>query len=181
MRQRPSASVGLRDFGAAWHDESNALRISVRDAGRDANGDAFNVVVVLRNIGTEPIAIYQRWNSWGAYQWRFAIVDAKGNGMFAGNPEEGWTRNAPSAVSIKPGTELALNAIVQEKRTSTIPKGKEVFMSKVPLAFPLRVRAIFEATADLPPEPRVSLDGTTTVSSSALWVGAIATGWIDVR
>jgi hypothetical protein len=55
-------------------------------------------VLTVRNVGTAPIALVDRWNSWGAYQWWLSIGTES-----AGNPQCSWYRNFYSESVIAPG------------------------------------------------------------------------------
>lgn len=169
------------DFEDAWHDELAGLRISLRDAKRDTGAPGFLVTVVLTNAGKRPIGVYQRWNSWGAYQWRFAIVDASGRRVVAGNPQQEWTRNGPTASLIEPGKELATSAAVRIDQSQPFVAGVDVFVGGTNFAYPLRVRGIFDSRpGEQPFEARVGA-GDKIVASTDLWSGAIATPWTEVR
>src|SRR5438552_8400383 len=45
-------------------------------------------VLTAQNTGKEPIALVDRWNSWGAYQWRLTLGTQS-----AGNPQRNWWAN----------------------------------------------------------------------------------------
>ncbi|MFO0616054.1 MAG: hypothetical protein U0414_25900 [Polyangiaceae bacterium] len=168
-----------RDFTDARPPEAAGLRASLRDAARSPDGSGFLVRFVLENTTDKPIPIFQRWNSWGAYQWRLAIQDARGLDVVATNPQMEWTRNGPTAIAIAPGSELVLKALVQVDASGTVPPGIDRFTTGARLTFPLRVRGLFECTESAERGLEVHL-GSTTIPVSELWVGSIATDWLDV-
>lgn len=55
-------------------------------------------VLTLQNTGKEPVALVDRWNSWGAYQWVISI-----GGRTASNPQMSWYRNFYSETLLGPG------------------------------------------------------------------------------
>jgi hypothetical protein len=55
-------------------------------------------VLTVRNTSKEPIALVDRWNSWGAYQWTFSI-----EGKSAGNPQVSWYGNYYTETVLTPG------------------------------------------------------------------------------
>jgi hypothetical protein len=170
---------GARDFDAATREEAAGLRCTMTDARVDPTSNALRATFVLANTGHAPIHLYQRWNSWGAYQWRFAITDAAGARISAGNPQQAWTRNGPTAFTIEPGHSFSVDAAIYESEQADPPSGLSVFVAKAALRYPIRVRAVFESHPEQDPQPRVGL-GPTTVPSSALWSGDLSTPWIVV-
>jgi len=55
-------------------------------------------VLTARNTGSIPLALVQRWNSWGAYQWRWTL-----GGESAENPQWDWWANYYSEEVLAPG------------------------------------------------------------------------------
>jgi len=135
---------------------------------------------VLTNTTDKAIPVFQRWNSWGAYQWRIAIRDGAGLRAVAVNPQQGWTRNAPTAIAIEPHAELALTALVQEETTSDRRPGLDRFVTHARVAYPIEVRGIFDCPKSAEPALAVGI-GAKTLPASELWVGAIASPWLEVR
>jgi hypothetical protein len=64
---------------------------------------AIELDFVLRNHSKKPIYIAERWNSWGAFQWQFHVVDAVGKVYLLQNPQQFWTKNFLTTVTILPG------------------------------------------------------------------------------
>jgi hypothetical protein len=60
--------------------------------------DLIRGVVTVRNVGSEPIALVERKNSWGAWQWTLG-----GPGWSAGNPQHEWKENWYSEAVLAPG------------------------------------------------------------------------------
>lgn len=168
------------DFTDERPVEASGLRVSLRDPARAPDGSGFSVRFVLTNVGRAPVIVFQRWNSWGAYQWRLAIEDAGGQRVVAVNPQEGWTRNAPTAVAIEPGGELVLRALVEPGPPSNVRPNSDRFTTRANVSFPLRVRGLFDAPPTTEPGLRI-FAGDRTISPTDLWAGAIASPWLDVR
>ena len=83
---------------------ASGLRAELRNASvrRD---NSIELDFVLANGTNTSIRLAQRWNSWGAHQWSFHIVDADGTAYFLSNPQRGWWRNAFTTFTIPPGKE----------------------------------------------------------------------------
>jgi len=60
--------------------------------------DLIRGILTIRNTGTRPIAMIDRWNSWGAYQWRFQV-----GAESAGNPQHSWWANVYTETVLAPG------------------------------------------------------------------------------
>lgn len=168
------------DFAASRPAEMDGLRVSLRDPMRSPDGSGFSVSFVLTNTTEQAIPVFQRWNSWGAYQWKIAIEDATGQRVVAVNPQQAWTRNAPTAVFIEPHAELVLTSLVQAEPPNDVRPGVDRFTTATRVGFPLRVRGLFECARNTEPGLRVGA-GQKTIATSDLWVGAIASPWIDAR
>lgn len=168
------------DFADPRPAEAAGLRASLRDPVRSPDGSGFSVSFVLTNTTDAPIPVFQRWNSWGAYQWKIAIEDAKGQRVVAVNPQQAWTRNAPTAVFVEPHAELVLTSLVQAEPPNDMRPGVDRFTTGTRVGFPLRVRGLFACERNDEPGLRVGA-GQRTIATSDLWVGAIASPWIDVR
>ena len=96
-----------------WKDWTKVIRLSL-PSGRIINdglsAELSNVIVladdkieldfVLLNCSDANIALAERWNSWGAYQWEFRVVDAKGAEFALRNPQMNWFRNGFTTFSI---------------------------------------------------------------------------------
>lgn len=57
---------------------------------------------VLQNHSQTNLVLAERWNSWGAYQWEFRVVDANGARYVLRNPQTDWYRNALTTFTIPP-------------------------------------------------------------------------------
>jgi hypothetical protein len=66
----------------------------------------------LTNQTNKPLYIAERWNSWGAWQWYFRIVDVTGKTFVLGNPVRRWGRNFLSTAAIMPGENHITNCHV---------------------------------------------------------------------
>ena len=63
-----------------------------------AEPDLISGVLTAKNVGKEPIAVVDRWNSWGARQWRLTIGSES-----AENPQHSWYGNFYSETILAPG------------------------------------------------------------------------------
>jgi hypothetical protein len=62
------------------------------------NKDQIVGLLTVENTGKESVALVDRWNSWGAYQWRLTIGE-----QTAVNPQVCWWANFYSETAIAPG------------------------------------------------------------------------------
>ena len=60
--------------------------------------DLIRGILAVRNAGTTPVAIVDRWNSWGAYQWVLTV-----GGLLYSNPQMSWYANYYSETLLAPG------------------------------------------------------------------------------
>jgi hypothetical protein len=60
--------------------------------------DRIQGVITARNVGIEPIALVDRWNSWGAFQWWLRIGT-----QTAVNPQDTWDENRYTESTLAPG------------------------------------------------------------------------------
>ncbi|MBI4954091.1 MAG: hypothetical protein HY908_18855 [Myxococcales bacterium] len=175
----PSGSAATVEASAAEHD---GLAVSLAHPARASSGAGFTVDFVLRNVGTKAILVYERWNSWGAYQWQLELEDAAGQRVLAVNPQQDWTKNFPSALAIDPGKEHVLACIVVPKPPTDWQPGAQYFVTSAPFALPVRVRALFALAAeDAIPVKEVGVRGAArSVAPAELWRGSIASAWLAV-
>jgi hypothetical protein len=83
-------------------------------------------VLTARNTGTEPIAVIDRWNSWGAYQWRLTVGAAS-----AENPQSQWWANAYTEALLVPGeTRHAWFTVTRSRTFSRYRKGAWGFLTQ---------------------------------------------------
>ena len=54
-------------------NELHGLRVEISDVKRDEKVAGLRLKFRLRNTSSRPIYIYERWNSWGAYQWKIEL------------------------------------------------------------------------------------------------------------
>lgn len=59
-----------------------------------------SVDLEMQNRSDKTVLLYERWNSWGAYQWTFNVKTASGRTINLGNPQSTWTLNFPSTFSV---------------------------------------------------------------------------------
>lgn len=65
--------------------------------------DLIRGVIEVTNIADVPLALADRWNSWGAYQWMIKVDGRR----LARNPITAWDENAPSETVLAPGETRA--------------------------------------------------------------------------
>ena len=64
---------------------------------------AIELDFVLTNQSKHPLHFAERWNSWGAFQWRFKLVDGQGECLWLGRPRLQWSTNFLTTFTIFPG------------------------------------------------------------------------------
>jgi hypothetical protein len=129
---------------------------------------------VLHNGSNMPIRLAERWNSWGAYQWRFRVVDAKRTVYELENPQVVWHANALTTFAIAPSEDQITRCRLDMSTTKhsedkTAIFSLPVFDSQVQRTnrwvFPVDVTGIFSA----------STHTNTWTKTETTWEGSIAT------
>ena len=91
-------------------------------------------IFVLQNKGAYPIFLYERWNSWGARQWRIRVSDGASQMRWYVNPQFEWEWNNPSTFELKPGKEWIYHCVLSNKEYRTWGTGQvdgiQVFVSE---------------------------------------------------
>ncbi len=124
---------------------------------------------VLTNHSKEPIRIAERWNTWGAYQWRILMKKADGSSLEFTNPQMIWTRNFLSVVTIEPGRELRTACVL------ALGDEKDDMMDE---RSPIEGAELFVAVApDAHFSPPLSLKGRFTVEKQ-FKKETVETNWI---
>jgi len=83
--------------------------------------DLISGVLTARNIGKGPPAVVDRWNSWGAHQWRLAVGD-----QTAVNPKTNWWANFYTETVLAPG-EIRHARFYITRSTSRARVGQEAW------------------------------------------------------
>jgi len=95
-RATPPAAVVVKPAAPARKLVKSKLVITCAHVVMD--GGLLSGVLTARNVGPEPIALVDRSNSWGAYQWEFMLGPE-----WAGNPQHSWYANHYSETVLAPG------------------------------------------------------------------------------
>jgi hypothetical protein len=98
---------------------SNSPGLSARLTNATVRGD--NIIeldFVLFNSSSTPIRLAERGNSWGASQWQFRIVDAKGTAYELKHPPIIWHANALTTFIIRPSEEQVTRCSLDTGTTS---------------------------------------------------------------
>jgi hypothetical protein len=82
--------------------------------------DLIRGVLVATNRGDKPIALIDRWNSWGAYQWAVGIGKRD-----AGNPQHDWFANYYTETILLPGETRSARFIITRFHDSAALKDGE--------------------------------------------------------
>jgi hypothetical protein len=75
--------------------------------------DLIRGVLTARNIGREPLALVDRWNSWRAFQCTLET-----SGGSAGNPQRSWDANDYTETRLAPGEVRHVRFCVTASRTT---------------------------------------------------------------
>lgn len=180
----PSWNASPSDFDDGEKSELHGLRCSLDRVHADLADGAIDALLVLENTGKAPVYLFELWNSWGAYQVRFAIVDASGARVVAGNPRDSWTRNIPSGMTLAPGARFEVPARIQAGGTHPrVFAGPYPFLAPERIAFPAKVRGVFDSRplASPPVDGKIGVGGERVVEVTKLWAGTIATSWTTAR
>lgn len=196
-RSREEGELVIRMQHKDW---TKVIRLSL-SSGRIINdglsAELSNVVVrtdnkieldfVLANHSDASIVLAERWNSWGAYQWQFRVVDAKGTEYVLRNPQMAWYRNFLTTFTIPPSKNQVTRCRLD--RTSWQPEDgtTAVFSGAITGAdgkrpqntwvFPLSITGTFSAPTFSAPT-RSLVDGEKLGRDSIWWEGTIATNTV---
>jgi hypothetical protein len=138
-----------------------------------------DATVVLHVTGAKPVTVYERWNSWGAYQWGWEARLPDGSAWRFLNPQSAWKKNFPSTVIIAANGELALRCrlINAEEQPPLESEKLQLFVSDRLGMEHLRrpgatLRAIFAAP--------VAAENNSSTFSTQDWAGQIASAWLPL-
>lgn len=131
-------------------------------------------ILTVQNTGKEPLALVDRWNSWGAYQWVLSI-----GGRTASNPQVSWYGNYYSETLLAPGeARHAWFSVTKDYRSPVFRQDAWRFQVRGPFHLTLEGDTFQSFTAG---EPLiVTLQGIPPVIPSpqrelpvGLWSGAV--------
>ncbi len=160
---------------------TNSPGLSARLTNASVRADnSIELDFVLLNSSNAPIRLAQRWNSWGAFQWRFRVVDARGTAYELKNPQTIWFANALTTFVIQPLEEQVTRCRLDMGTTSfseantmifTLRPERIVLPEESPAlrtngwVFPVAVTGTFSA----------SKNKVTGAEEETAWEGTIAT------
>ncbi len=160
----------------------------------------FRLDFVLQNGGPSPIHLWERWNSWGARQWRIRVSDSAGNVRVFVNPLNTWFGNRPTTFELVPGKEQVFHCalINREYRTTATGElnGLQIFVGMpenfsgwppidiraehVPWHSPVTLLGIFQSTESDSDAPRAEYVKKIPGLNRPDWYGQIETPPIKI-
>lgn len=176
---RLSLSTGRILEGAPAGAVISGLSAELRNVAVRAD-NSIDVDFVLHNHSEANIVLAERWNSWGAYQWEFRVVDAKGGEFMLCNPQRDWYRNAFTTFTIPPSKEHVTRCRL-DRTAWKFEDGPVAVFSEVHIgaddkrrqnnwAFPLSITGTFFAARD-----NLNVFG----EKGSNWAGTIATNTVQ--
>lgn len=122
------------------------------------SGNSIELDFILLNHSEENIVLAERWNSFGAYQWEFLVVDAKGAEFVLRNPQMHWYRNGFTTFTIPPSNEQVTRCRL-DRASWKFEDGLVAVFSEVGIgasdkrrqnswAFPLSISGTFSASKE---------------------------------
>jgi hypothetical protein len=132
--------------------------------------DLIRGILVVRNPGKTPVAIVDRWNSWGAYQWVLTV-----GGLTYSNPQMSWYENFYSETLLAPGEVRVARFVVRRGDvpwTPYSPDGTEWNFIRG-FASLIVVNGVIDSTSgDFTPdqEVQVELNGGRTGPRPSYWL-----------
>ena len=127
----PSVSVAI----SVPHGDGYPTSIEYREPGSHFH-------VLVSNIGSKPLSLWQDWNSWGYYSLSFEMEDATGQKWVAKKKQIGFTRNFPAAWLLSPKQTWVVDVYWGDEDTW------QGFPARGTERKPLKIRAIFEVRPD---------------------------------
>ena len=110
----------MAGFSHCEEPKSPTLSAELRNAKAIAGGTAAIVLdFVLTNLTDKPILLAERWNSWGADQWRFTLTDQSGGKIELCNSQNTWDCNFLSTFTIAAGGSHTLRCVLNGSYVST--------------------------------------------------------------
>lgn len=152
-----------------------------QSAGSDLTNVNFHFDVTITNVSNEPVRIWKRWCSWGAYDIRF-FVDADDGTPFHPSREVGlylsgsWFMNYADPLTLGPGEQIVRSYYVyvprpQQNARPSDPLSADVWRPDPRWDVPMRSH-------------RVKMYAVLTVSSYLaagvdVWTGSVASPTVD--
>ncbi len=149
-----------------------SLSASIDNAKFEEKNSSISLDFVIKNNSSKTIAIAERWNSWGAYQWTVNVTTADHRLIQFKNPQRIWKRNFLSTVDIEPGKEFRVHCRIFANRSAIYEGEFEVFESKDNrhnFTFPVHIVGIFAA--------ELHSSGQVTTN----WEGIIKTPEVELK
>lgn len=140
-----------------------SLSASIDNAKFEEKNSSISLDFVIKNNSNKTIAIAERWNSWGAFQWTVYVTTADHRMIEFKNPQAQWKRNFLSTVDIEPGKEFRLHCRLFANGSAIYEGGFEVFESKINrlnLTFPIHIVGIFSAKLESQGKVTTNWEGT---------------------
>ena len=157
---------------------TNSLGLSARLTNAIVRTDnSIELDFVMLNSSSAPIRLAERWNSWGAFQWRFRVIDAKGTAYELKNPQSIWHANYLTTFTIRPSEEQVTRCRLDMGATSHSEGKIEIFTLPVEgvilpdaslaprtngWVFPASVTGTFSAGKNTSREVETTWEGTVT-------------------
>jgi hypothetical protein len=133
---------------------------------------------VLHNSSSVPIRLAECWNPWGANQWQFRVVDAKGTAYELEHPQHPWSKTGLATFTIRPSEEQITKCRLDMTTTSFSEEEPAIFRLPMGLGyafprtndwvFPVTVTGIFRAS-----KQKLTMANGETIETT--WEGTIAT------
>ena len=173
---------------ASLPDTTNGLSISLNLDASCLLPDGLLVEVVMTNTTDRGISLWDRGNSWGAYNWWFDMRnDKEDRFIFAQSPRRKWTENFPFTLTIPPHSQYTMRCQLL-LRSVPMPYGSRGQLF-VPVATndtqmaqwdaflkggPSALRGVYGNQLERYVDPRGWLPQPTA------WVGKMATPWTRI-
>jgi len=101
-----------------------------------ANGGHFHVVVA--NLSSSPIRLWEEWCSWGYFNLSFEARESTGSSFVISKKNRGWDKNFPCPVVVDAGHSWVIDVNLEPSIWENSPLASDTGKAT------LRLRAIFE-------------------------------------
>jgi hypothetical protein len=123
--------------------------------------------VLLTNVSTAPVTLFEEWNSWGYYGLSFDITYADGHKVHTYKTAREWQANYPSTITLAPKGFYVFDVNFDTTWANSI----RLHPAKVQQGLECRLRAIYSIAPNKSKKGR--LPSILELLDSSPWTGTV--------